>query len=75
MRIQALAGLKAEGSSCCRVRDEISDLSERYSAALSEHETSNAVVQVWLCSALLLSTIPVQATKVLRDWCLRDCAF
>ena len=29
----------------CRVRDEISDLSEKYSMALSEHETSNAVVQ------------------------------
>ncbi len=32
----------------CRVRDEISDLSEKYSAALSEHETSGAVVQVQL---------------------------
>ena len=30
----------------CRVRDLISDLSEKYSMALSEHETSNAIVQV-----------------------------
>ena len=28
------------------MRDEIADLSEKYSAALSEHETSGAVVQV-----------------------------
>lgn len=38
----------------CRVRDEISDLSEKYSAALSEHETSNAVVQVALFYLWLL---------------------
>ena len=44
----------------CRGRDEISDLSEKYSMALSEHETSNAVVQVGRlppCSSLQTSQL------------------
>lgn len=48
----------------CRGRDEISDLSEKYSMALSEHETSNAVVQVdrlLPCSSLQTSQLKCHA--------------
>lgn len=58
----------------CRVRDEISDLSEKYSAALSEHETSNAVVQVQLWGSILSSqhaTVHLLDRRRAYVWCVQ----